>query len=67
MVGNLIKKVIYGCLISFGLVSAVCAQDHPWRAVEGWAKMEVQGLKKELEKGHEVTVDGKSVKLQRFA
>ena len=40
MVGNLIKKVIYGCLISSGLVSAVCAQDHPWRAVEGWAKME---------------------------
>ena len=40
MVRNLIKKAIFLCLMSFGLVVGVNAQDHPWRAVEGWAKME---------------------------
>lgn len=40
MLKSLSKKIIFISVMSFGLVSGISAQDHPWRAVEGWAAME---------------------------
>ena len=39
MLKSLSKKIIFIGAMSLVLVSGISAQDHPWRAVEGWAEM----------------------------